>query len=125
VTAGSDWTASQVQAVVAAGLWPQVAIFITWDDWGGWYDHVIPPEVETWTDGTQFRYGTRVGCLVLSPFAKAGYISKTLHSHVSVVKFVESTFGLPTINSRDLAADDMSDCFDFTQKPLPPPAPAA
>src|SRR5216684_7243013 len=64
VTKGSDWTASQVQAVVAAGLWPQVAIFITWDDWGGWWDHVAPSEVEKWTDGTQFRFGGRVGCLV-------------------------------------------------------------
>jgi phospholipase C len=63
-----------------------------------------------------------VGCLVLSPYARAGYISKTLHSHVSLVKFVEATFGLPPINSRDHAADDMSDCFDFTQKPLGPPA---
>ena len=92
---GEKWTATQVDAIVRGGLWPNTVVFITWDDWGGWYDHVIPPEVETWTDGTQFRYGTRVGCLVLSPFAKAGYISKTLHSHVSVVKFVESTFGLP------------------------------
>src|SRR5205814_2299651 len=60
VTKGSLWTATQVQAVVDAGLWPQVAIFVTWDDWGGWWDHVTPPEVEKWTDGTQFRYGGRV-----------------------------------------------------------------
>ena len=115
------WTVSQVDAIVQGGLWPQTAIFITWDDWGGWYDHVDPPQVEKWTDGTQFRYGTRVGCLVLSPYAKAGYISKTLHSHVSLVKFCETAFGLPTLNTRDAAADDMSDCFDFTQKPAPPP----
>ena len=119
---GQAWTAAQIAAIVKGGLWPNTVVFITWDDWGGWYDHVVPPEVETWSDGTQFRYGTRVGCLVLSPYAKAGYISKTLHSHVSLVKFVETTFGLPPINSRDHAADDMSDCFDFTQKPLAPPA---
>jgi phospholipase C len=119
---GQAWTEAQVAAVVKGGLWPNTVVFITWDDWGGWYDHVVPPEVETWTDGTQFRYGTRVGCLVLSPYARAGYVSKTPHSHVSLVKFVETTFGLPPINSRDHAADGMSDCFDFTQKPLPPPA---
>ena len=90
-----QWTVSQVNAIIQGGLWPQTAIFITWDDWGGWYDHVNPPEVEKWTDGTQFRYGTRVGCLVLSPYAKAGYISRTLHSHVSIVKFCETIFGLP------------------------------
>jgi phospholipase C len=122
VTNGMEWTVSQVNAIIQGGLWPQTAIFITWDDWGGWYDHVNPPEVEKWTDGTQFRYGTRVGCLVLSPYAKAGYISKTLHSHVSLVKFCEAIFGLPTLNARDAAADGMSDCFDFTQKPGPPPS---
>ena len=123
VTTGMQWTVDQVNAIVQGGLWPQTAIFITWDDWGGWYDHVNPPEVEKWTDGTQFRYGTRVGCLVLSPYAKAGYISKVLHSHVSLVKFCETTFGLPTLNARDAAADGMADCFDFTQKPAPPPSP--
>ena len=122
VTNGMQWTIDQVDAIVKGGLWPQTAIFITWDDWGGWYDHVDPPEVEKWTDGTQFRYGSRVGCLVLSPYAKAGYISKVQHSHVSLIKFCETTFGLPTLNARDKAADGMSDCFDFTQKPAPLPS---
>jgi phospholipase C len=121
VTNGMQWTVDQVNAIVKAGSWPQTAIFITWDDWGGWWDHVNPPEVEKWTDGTQFRYGSRVGCLVLSPYAKSGYISKALHSHVSLVKFCENTFGLPTLNARDAADSGMSDCFDFTQKPTPPP----
>jgi phospholipase C len=124
VSAGQKWTAQQVDAIVKGGLWPTSVIFITWDDWGGWYDHVNPPEVEKWTDGTQFRYGSRVGCLVLSPFAKAGYISHAQHSHVSLVKFCEKTFGLPPINARDQATDDMSDCFDFTRPPLAPPSPA-
>jgi phospholipase C len=61
---------------------------------------------------------------VLSPYAKAGYISHSQHSHVSLVKFCETTFGLPTINARDKASDDMSDCFDFNQKALPAPGPA-
>ena len=122
VTSGMQWSVSQVNAIVQGGLWPQTAIFITWDDWGGWYDHVTPPEVEKWTDGTQFRYGTRVGCLVLGPYAKAGYISQTLLSHVSLVKFCETIFGLKTLNARDAAADGMTDCFDFTQKPAPPPS---
>ena len=121
VSRGSQWTVSQVQAIVAAGLWPEVAIFITWDDWGGWWDHVTPPEVEKWTDGTQFRFGGRVGCLVLSPYARAGYVSKTRHSHVSLLKFCENTLGLPPLNDRTRASDGMDDCFDMTQKPLPPP----
>ncbi len=121
VTHGMQWTVDQVNAVVKGGLWPKTAIFITWDDWGGWFDHVDPPEVEKWTDDTQFRYGSRVPCLVLSPFAKRGYISKQRHSHVSLVKFCETTFGLPNLNQRTAKADPMSDCFDFTQPAGPPP----
>ena len=124
VKAGDHWTATQIDAIVKGGLWPTTVVFITWDDWGGWYDHVNPPLIEKWTDGSQFRFGSRVGCLVLSPYAKAGNISHTQHSHVSLVKFCETTFGLPTINARDKAADDMSDCFDFSQKLLSAPGAA-
>jgi phospholipase C len=138
VTHGMHWTVEQVTAIVQGGLWPTTAIFITWDDWGGWFDHVDPPNVEQWKhdprhperdgnhptwDGTQFRYGSRVGCLVLSPYAKSGYISKVLHSHISLLKFCETTFGLPPLNQRDAKADDMADCFDFTQHPAAPPRP--
>src|SRR5260370_533929 len=124
VKAGQKWSADQLDAIVKGGLWPNTVIFITGDDYGGWYDHVTPPPLEKWTDGTQFRLGSRVGCLVLSPYAKAGYISHAQHSHVSLVKFCETTFGLPPINARDKASDDMSDCFDFNQNPLAPPGPA-
>ncbi|MBA2284518.1 MAG: hypothetical protein H0W02_03450 [Ktedonobacteraceae bacterium] len=123
VAQGEAWTVAQVNAVVQGGLWPTTAIFITWDDWGGWYDHVEPANVEQWSDGTQFRYGNRVGCLVLSPYAKSGYISKALHSHVSLIKCCETLFGLKPLNARDAASDDMSDCFAFTQQPAPPPSP--
>jgi phospholipase C len=122
VTKGSAWTALQVAAIVKGGLWSKVAIFVTWDDWGGWYDHVNPPAVEKWTDGTQFRYGGRVPCLVLSPYAKASFISHAQHSHVSLVRFCENAFGLPSLNARTAADDGMADCFDFKQAPLPPPA---
>jgi phospholipase C len=123
VTDGMNWTVQQINAIVKGGLWPNTAIFITWDDWGGWFDHVNPPQLETWSDGTQFRLGSRVGCLVLNPYARAGYVSKTQKSHVSLVKFCESLFKLPALNQRDAAADDMMDCFNFNQTPLPPPSP--
>jgi phospholipase C len=121
VAFGMQWTVEQVNAVVQGGLWNKTAIFINWDDWGGWYDHVTPPNIEAWSDGTQFRYGSRVPCLVLSAFAKAGYISKVLHSFVSIAKFVEENAGVPSINQRDGLADNMADCFNFTQTPLAPP----
>ena len=121
VTFGMKWTVAQVDAVVKGGLWPNTTIFITWDDWGGWLDHVDPPEVEKWTDGTQFRYGSRVGCLVLGGFARCGYVSKALHSHVSLVKFCEVNFALQPLNARDRGADGMEDCFDLARSPAPPP----
>ena len=121
VAYGMKWTVDQVNAIVQGGLWNKTVIFISWDDWGGWYDHVTPPNVEQWTDGTQFRYGSRVPCLVLGPYARSGYISKTLHSFVSIMRCCEENFGVPSINQRDGSADNMSDCFDFTQQPLGPP----
>jgi len=128
VTKGMQWSVDQVNAIVRGGLWPDVAVFITWDDWGGWYDHVEPPAAETWNGdthpgykGSQFRFGPRVGCIVLGPNVRNGYVSKTFHSHVSLVKFCELNFGLPTLNPRDAAADDMMDCFDFRKTPAPAP----
>ncbi len=129
VTLGMQWTVDQVNAIAKGGLWSSSAIFITWDDWGGWWDHVDPPNVEAWNQatprpnykGTQFRYGSRVGCIVLGPYAKKNYISKTLHSHVSLVKYCESLFGLPSLNPRDANADGMADCFDLGQTPQQPP----
>ncbi len=133
VKPGMEWTVARVNAIAKSKFWSNTAIFITWDDWGGWYDHVDPQQVETWAGndpargppyrGTQFQYGSRVPCLVISPYARKGHISTAFHSHVSLVKFCEKTFGLPSINARDAGADDMSDCFDFTQAPLPAPAP--
>ena len=130
VTVGMQWTVDRINQIAKSSLWASTAIFITWDDWGGWYDHVDAPLKDTWKNGgpagaqyanTQFSYGPRVGCLVLSPYAKKGYVSKAFHSHVSLIKFCETTFGVAPLNARDAASDDMSDCFDFKQTPLPAP----
>jgi phospholipase C len=135
ITEGMDWTAKQIQAIVAGGLWAHTAIILTYDDWGGWYDHVDPPVVEKWDsahaqrpvdqnpefNGQPFRYGSRVPCLVISPYAKAGHISHQLNSHVSVVKLCTTIFGLQSITHRDRDANGLSDCFDFNQRPLKAP----
>ena len=135
VTDGMQWTVDQVHAIAAGGLWDRVAIFITWDDWGGWFDHVEPPVKEKWDsaraqrpddanaqfDGDPFRFGSRVPCLVVSPFARAGYVSRQENSHVSILKFCETVFGLSPLSPRDAASNGMSDCFDFSQTPLPKP----
>jgi len=135
VTDGMQFTVDQVKAIVAGGLWAKVAIFITWDDWGGWFDHVTPPVKEKWDsaraqqpsdvhpefNGQPFRYGSRVPCLVLSPYAKGGHISHQENSHVSLVRFCEEVFGLPPLTDRDRQSNGMSDCLDFAQPPLPSP----
>lgn len=135
VTAGMQWTVDQIKAIVNGGCWCRTAIFVTWDDWGGWYDHVEPPNVEQWDsskaqrpedafpeyNGQQFRYGSRVPCLVVCPYARPGIVSCTLRSHISLVKFVQTLFGIESINPRLHAADDMLDCFDPDQTALPPP----
>src|SRR5260370_661033 len=68
VTKGMQWTVAQVAAVVKGRLWPKVAIFVTWDDWGGWYDHVKPPLPEKRTDGTECPYGGPAPCLGSRPY---------------------------------------------------------
>ncbi|MGA2966195.1 MAG: alkaline phosphatase family protein [Terriglobales bacterium] len=118
---GPSWVASIVNAVGGSAYWANTAIFITWDDWGGWYDHVPPPQVlvdcAQW--GCGYVYGFRVPLIVVSPYAKAKYISKQQHDFGSILKFIEATFSLPSLGYADAAADDFSDCFDFTQTPLP------
>jgi phospholipase C len=126
---GMQWTVDRVNKVGNSPLWDSTVIFITWDDWGGWYDHVDSPLDASWPGGgpkgytgSQFRYGPRVPCLVVSPYAKSGYISKVQHSHVSLVKFCCMQFGVPTWNDRLKNADDMSDCFDFSRQPASTPS---
>jgi len=94
--------------------WNSTAIFLTWDDFGGFYDHVPPPIADV------YGFGPRVPLLIISPYAKQGYISHTLYEFSSVLKFAEEDFNLPTLGARDAAANDMLDSFDFTQPPRPP-----
>jgi phospholipase C len=124
---GMQWTIQRVQALAASPLWPHTAIIITWDDWGGWYDHVAPPFASEWAGGghigyrgSQFRYGPRVPCVVVSPYAKKG-VNSDFFSHVSVVKFCLRLFGLHSWDVPALANGDPSgdlwSCFDFAQAP--------
>src|SRR5207302_35516 len=91
--AGQNFVAQQVNAVMNSPYWSSTAIFVTWDDWGGFYDHVPPPQIP----GDQLGMGPRVPLLVISPYAKHGYISHEQGEFSSFVKFVESIFGLPNL----------------------------
>lgn len=114
-----NWMVRVLDAIMQGPHWNSTAVFLTWDDWGGFYDHVEPPVLEKWADDTPFRLGHRVPCTVVSPYVKAGYISHQQHSHLSLLKFVETLFALEPLTERDAQASDMLDCFDFAQPPLP------
>jgi phospholipase C len=111
---GPSWVASIVNAIGNSAFWPNTVIFITWDDWGGWYDHVPPPKIIN-----SYEYGFRVPLIVVSPYAKQAYISHATHDFGSILKFIEEQFNLPSLGYADAQADDLADCFDFTQKPTP------
>ena len=104
--------ASVVNAIGNSQYWSNTAIFITWDDWGGWYDHVAPPIKNS------YEYGFRVPLIVVSPYAKPGYISKVTHDFGSILKYIEENFGVGSLGFADADADDLSDCFDYSQAPL-------
>jgi len=114
---GPSWVASIVNAIGNSSYWDNTVILITWDDWGGWYDHVKPPIDSKYG---YYEYGFRVPLLVVSPYTAKGYISNKQHDFGSILKFVETVFNLGTIppgNFADSRADDLADFFDFTKKP--------
>jgi phospholipase C len=112
--AGENWTVEQLNAIMSGPDWNSTAVFITWDDGGGFYDHVPPPR--TGWDGL----GPRVPLLIISPFARKGFVSHTPYEFASFLAFVEKRFALGPLTPRDQQANDMLDNFDFNQEPLPP-----
>ena len=106
VESGEQWVESIVGAIQASPYWGSTVILLTWDDYGGWYDHVVPPQVDKYGDGF------RVPLLMVSPFAKQGYIDHTFSDHTSILKFIERVFGLPPLTQRDAGASDLMDALD-------------
>jgi phospholipase C len=116
---GPSWVAAIVNAIGQSAYWSNTAIVVSWDDWGGWYDHVAPQVLVNCAQwGCGYIYGFRVPLIVISPYAKQGYISHVTHDFGSILKFIEETYGLGSLGYADALADDLSDCFDFNQTPL-------
>ena len=111
-----NFVAQEVNLIMNSSYWNNTAIFVTWDEFGGQYDHVAPPKID------KLGLGMRVPLLVISPYTKQGYISHQLSEFSSFVKFVEDNFGLPNLGNRDALTtiSDLMDYFDFTQTPQPP-----
>ena len=110
---GPEWVAAIVNSIGESPIWNSTAIIVVWDDWGGWYDHVKPPQLDRM--GLAFR----VPMIVISPWAKRHYVSHVQHEFGSIVKFTELAFDLPSLHTTDDRSDALRDCFDFTQRPGP------
>ena len=117
---GPSWVSSIVNAIGNSQYWANTAIIITWDDWGGWYDHVAPKVIKNGVSwGSGYVYGFRVPLIIVSPYTKTKYISHVKHDFGSILNFIETTYDLPSLGYADAHADDLSDCFDLTQSPIP------
>jgi phospholipase C len=111
---GMDYVSYLVNCVMQSPYWNSTAIVLTWDDWGGFYDHVAPPQVD------EFGLGFRVPTIVISPWVRPNYIDHTQYEFSSMLRFAETVFNLPTLGARDARVNDMMSMFDFTQAPLAP-----
>jgi hypothetical protein len=87
---------------------------ITWDDYGGFFDHVAPPQVD------KYGLGPRVPTIIISPYAHAGFIDHTPYEFCSVLRFIEDRFKVPPLTARDQQANDLGMSLDLAQKPLAP-----
>lgn len=114
ICAGENDSVAKINAIMQGPQWGSTAIFVFWDDFGGYYDHVPPPQIYT------YGLGPRVPLLIISPYAKPAYISSTVYSAASLLSFAENVFGLPPIVEADTLANNAADSFDFTQNPNPP-----
>jgi phospholipase C len=114
---GENWTVRQINAIMSNPTeWRHTAIVLTWDDWGGFYDHVVPPK----GPNPYSMFGLRVPTIVISPYAKRGYVDGTMYDFSSLARFAESVFGLPALTALDRSSHTMASSFDFSQKPAPP-----
>ncbi len=126
---GMAYVTKLINAVMKSPDWETSAIFLTWDDWGGFYDGVVPPPVD------RSGYGVRVPGLVISPYAKLGYVDHQTLSFDAFLKLIEDRFlggqrldpandgrpdSRPTVRETEPILGDLSNDFDFTQSPRPP-----
>ena len=126
---GQAWTASLINAVEQGPDWSSTVIFLSWDDWGGFYDHVVPPTVD------QNGYGLRVPGIVISPYSKPGYIDHQVLSHDAYVKLIEDLYlsgqridpatdgrpdPRPDVRENASQLGNLLNDFDFSQQPLKP-----
>jgi phospholipase C len=114
ICVGESWSVRVINAVMRSRYWKDSAIFVTWDDFGGFYDHVAPPRQDL------ISLGPRVPTIVISPYARSHFVDHTQLDFDSLLKFVEDDYGLPPLTARDRNAGSILSSFDFQQAPRPP-----
>jgi phospholipase C len=138
VQVGEKFSADVIDALFASPEWSSSALFQTYDEHGGYYDHVPPPAAPV-PDGIApmlqpgdtvagfDRYGVRVPVIVVSPYSRNHFVSHVVHDHTSILRFIEMRFGLPALTNRDASSDPMFEFFSFQSPPFltPPTLPAA
>jgi phospholipase C len=113
ICVGENWTVRQINAIMQSPDWKSTAIVLTWDDFGGFYDHVNPPHVDI------YGMGPRAPAIVISPWAKRGAILHDTTDFSSVLKLMSTLFEVPSLGERDRNANDLLGAFDFTGPPRP------
>jgi phospholipase C len=109
VRSGQKFVKGLIQSLMRSYAWESSAFLLVYDDWGGWYDHAVPPQVD------EFGYGFRVPAILVSPYARRGFIDSTVLDFTSILKFIEENWGLEPIAERDAKANNFLSAFDFTQ----------
>jgi phospholipase C len=113
VASGQASVRSLINSLIASPEWNSSAFLLSYDDWGGWYDHVKPPQID------KYGYGFRVPALLVSPYAKRGFIDNTQLDFTSILRFIESNWGLKPLTARDGHANSIATGFDFQRAPRP------
>jgi phospholipase C len=108
---GQRFVKTLIQELMRSSVWSSSAFMLLYDDWGGWYDHVSPPQVD------EYGYGPRIPALLVSPYARQGYIDSTELDFTSILKFIEENWGLASLAERDSNANNFLTAFDFDQAP--------
>lgn len=111
IQAGERFIRALITSIMRSPEWDNTAFTWTYDDWGGWYDHVPPPRVD------EFGYGFRAPALLVSPYAKKGFVDSTTLDFTSMLKFIEENWGLEPLAERDAAANNLLNAFDFEAPP--------
>jgi phospholipase C len=110
---GPTWVANLVNAIGESHYWYNSAIIVVWEDWGGWYDNVAPPQLG------YAGLGFRVPMIVISPYAKQGVVDHTQYEFGSIIRFVEQVFKLKSLGTTDRGSHGIDAPFDFNQRPRP------